>query len=165
MSKTVIASIAALAAVSVLSLSFPMAASAQGRGPGAPGGPGASPPHHSRAVERFMLLSDINGDGKVTAAEINDDQSRIFTAMDVDNDSSLSTDEMKRRGRSLQAYRTTTLFDLMDANGDGKLSLKEVQAPTQRWFKRYDANNDGAMEANEVPARRGRTGRRGRGRR
>ncbi len=164
MSKSAIASIAALAAVSVLSLSFPMAASAQGRGPGAPGGPGAAPSQQSRAVERFMLLYDINGDGKVTVAEINDDQSRIFAAMDVDNDSSLSTDEMKRRGRSLQAYRTTTLFDLMDANGDGKLSLKEVQAPTRRWFKRYDVNNDGAMEASEVPARHGRRGR-GRGRR
>lgn len=161
MSKSAIASIAALAAVSVLSLSFPTAASAQGRGPG---GPGASPPQPSRAVERFMLLYDINGDGKVTVAEINDDQSRIFTAMDVDNDGSLSTDEMKRRGRLLQAYRTTTLFDLMDANGDGKLSLKEIQAPTRRWFKRYDANNDGAMEASEVPARHGRRGR-GRGRR
>ena len=150
MSKSAISSIAALAAVSVLTLSFPMAASAQGRGPG------ASPPPQSRAVERFMLLYDINGDGKVTAAEINEDQSRIFAAMDVDNDSSLSTDEMKRRGRSLQAYRTTTLFDLMDANGDGKLSLKEVQAPTRRWFKRYDVNNDGAMEASEVPVRHGR---------
>lgn len=159
MSKSAFASIAALAAVSVLSLSFPMAASAQGRGPG---GPGASPPQQSRAVERFMLLYDINGDGKVTVAEINDDQSRIFTAMDVDNDSSLSTDEMKRRGRSLQTYRTTTLFDLMDTNGDGKLSLNEVQAPTRRWFKRYDVNNDGAMEASEVPARHGRRGRRGR---
>ena len=158
MSKSAIASIAALAAVSVLTLSFPMAASAQGRGPG------AAPPQQSRAVERFMLLYDINGDGKVTVAEINDDQSRIFAAMDVDNDSSLSTDEMKRRGRSLQAYRTTTLFDLMDANGDGKLSLKEVQAPTRRWFKRYDVNNDGAMEASEMPVRHGRRGR-GRGRR
>lgn len=162
MSKSAIASIAALAAVSVLSLSFPTAASAQGRGSGGPSAPGASPPQQSRAVERFMLLYDINGDGKVTVAEINDDQSRIFTAMDIDNDGSLSTDEMKRRGRSLQGYRTTTLFDLMDANGDGKLSLKEIQAPTRRWFKRYDVNNDGAMEASEVPARHGR---RGRGRR
>ncbi len=164
MSKSAIASIAALAAVSVISLSLPMSASAQGRGPGAPGGPGASPPQQSRAVERFMLMYDINRDGKVTVAEINDDQSRIFAAIDVDNDSSLSTDEMKRRGRSLQTYRTTTLFDLMDANGDGKLSLKEVQAPARRWFKRYDADNDGVMEASEVPARHGRRGR-SRGRR
>ena len=164
MSKTIIASIAsiaALAAVSVLSLSLPMAASAQGQGAG---GPGAAAPPQSRAVERFMLLYDINGDGKVTVAEINDDQARIFTALDVDNDGSLSTDEMKRRGRLLQAYRTTTLFDLMDANGDGKLSLKEIQAPTGRWFKRYDANNDGVMDAGEVPVRHGRRGR-GRGRR
>ncbi|MHA1108920.1 MAG: hypothetical protein ACTSQV_07380, partial [Alphaproteobacteria bacterium] len=106
-----------------------------------------------------------NGDGKVTVKEINGDQSRIFTAMDIDNDKSLSVDEMKRRGRSLQSYRTTTLFDLLDANSDGKLSVDEVQAPTQRWFKRYDSNGDGIMEAGELPDRHARRGSYRRGRR
>lgn len=118
----------------------------------------------SRHAERMMGLYDLNNDGKITIAEINGDQARIFTAMDIDGDNHLSVDEMKRRGRSLQVFRTTTIFDLLDANGDGKLSVEEINGPSNRWFKRYDANNDGVMEASELPAGRhhGRRGWRGR---
>ncbi len=177
MTRTAYPTAAALTAFSISGLSFSTAVSAQSPQPGtmgamtAPGGTGAmgamgagmaQMPHHS---ERFMMLYDTDGDGKVTVKEINDDQSRIFTAMDIDNDNSLSTDEMKRRGRSLQSYRTTTLFDLLDVNGDGKLSIAEVQAPTRRWFKRYDANKDGVMDAGEMPGRHARRGGYRRGRR
>ena len=109
----------------------------------------------------MIRLFDLNGDGKVTLEEINTDQARIFTALDVNDDKSMSVDEIRRRGRSLQIFRTTTLFDLLDANGDGKLSVAEVQAPSKRWFKRYDANGDGVMEASELPADHRHGGRRG----
>ena len=118
-------------------------------------------PRISRHVERMMWLYDINGDGKITLAEINADQVRMFTALDVDGDKSLAVDEIRRRGRSLLIFRTTTLFDLLDANGDGKLSVAEVQAPSKRWFKRYDINGDGVMEASEIPKLRRRRGGRG----
>ena len=42
------------------------------------------------------------------------------------------------------------LFDLLDTDGDGKLSVAEIQAPSKRWFKRYDKNGDKVMEAGEV---------------
>jgi Ca2+-binding EF-hand superfamily protein len=158
-------------------MSFASAVSAQ-----TPGGPGARGPHmggqqmgsgphmsgaqmgahhRSRHAERMLRLFDTNGDGKITLAEINADQARMFTALDVDGDKSMSVDEIRRRGRSLQIFRTTTLFDLLDANGDGKLSVAEVQAPSKRWFKRYDENGDGVMEASEIPQRHGHRGRRG----
>ena len=109
----------------------------------------------------MIRLFDLDGDGKVTLEEINTDQARIFTALDVDDDKSMSVDEIKRRGRSLLIFRTTTLFDLLDSNGDGKLSVVEVQAPSQRWFKRYDANGNGIMEAEELPESHKRGGRGG----
>ena len=143
----------AIGLLSMALLLVPLTASAQGRG-----GPDAAPPQTPRHVERFMLLYDVNGDGKVTIGEINADQARIFTAMDVDGDNAMSVAEMQRRGRSLQIFRTTTLFDLLDSNGDGKLSVAEIQAPSKRWFKRYDKNGDKVMEASEVPARHGRRG-------
>lgn len=152
-----------------------LASSVSAQMPAGPGGPGARGPHmggqpmenhhKSRHAERMMRLYDIDGDGKITIAEINNDQARIFTALDVNNDKSMSVDEIRRRGRSLQIFRTTTLFDLLDTDGDGKLSVAEVQAPSKRWFKRYDTNGDGAMDASEIPDQRGPGGRRGRGRR
>ena len=146
----------AITALSLTLSSGTFTASAQG-----PGGP-ATPPPTPRHVERFMLLYNVNGDGdgKVTIGEINADQARIFTAMDVNGDKDMSVSEMQRRGRSLQIFRTTTLFDLLDTNSDGKLSVAEIQAPSKRWFKRYDKNGDKVMEASEVPARHRRRARR-----
>ncbi|GEM_PF-3559849 len=123
------------------------------------------PKRLTRSARRFMNLYDLNGDGKVTTKEISTDQSKILGAMDIDNDKGLSVDEMRRRGRSLQIWRSVTLFDLLDANGDQKVTAEELSAPMKRWFKRYDENGDGVMEASEVPdKRRGKRGKR-RGRR
>jgi len=110
---------------------------------------------------RFMQLFDTDGDGKVSADEIAADQARLFRALDIDGNGTLSVEEVRRRGYILQVWRVTTMFDLMDVNGDRQLTVEEITAPMKRWFARYDANSDGAMEATEVPERR----RPGRGRR
>lgn len=105
-------------------------------------------------AQRFLELFDLNGDSKATLSEIATDQKRLFAAIDLDNDAKLSVAEFGRRGRSLQVWRTTTVFDLLDTNGDAMLTLAEIQAPTMRWFKRYDANGDGFLSANELPRQR-----------
>ena len=91
----------------------------------------------------FMRLYDANNDGKVTTGEIANDQARMLNAIDLNNDKSLSIDEMRRRGRSLQIWRSVTLFDLLDTNGNQKISDEELSAPMKRLFKRYDGNKEG----------------------
>jgi Ca2+-binding EF-hand superfamily protein len=42
------------------------------------------------------------------------------------------------------------MFSLMDADGDGKLSLQEFQAAHERIFKAMDANKDGFVTLEEM---------------
>lgn len=104
-------------------------------------------PHLSRT---FRLL-DTNGDGKVSLEEIKAEQARLIGAADLDGDGKLSVDEFRRRGWWFQKLHTSTLFDLMDANGDQTLSADEIANPSARWFKRYDKNADGGVSPDEVP--------------
>jgi len=117
--------------------------------PGTP--PAAGPGPHNHRAQHFFELFDTNKDGKASIDEMLAEHARVFGAADVDRDGSLSVDEFRRRGRLLQSLGTTTLFDMLDANGDGKISQAELDAPTRRWVTRYDANKDGAMDATEMP--------------
>ncbi len=101
----------------------------------------------------FTGLLDTDGDGKVSLAEIAAEQKRLFGAADVDGDGKLSVAEFRRRGHLFQGLRATTLFDLMDANGDRELTVEEISKPSERWFRRYDANGDGMLEEQELPGK------------
>lgn len=103
------------------------------------------------SLSRTFRLLDTNGDGKVSLDEINAEQTRLIGAADVDGDGKLSVDEFRRRGWWFQKLHTTTLFDLMDANGDQTLSAEEITSPSARWFKRYDKDSDGGVTPAEVP--------------
>lgn len=102
-------------------------------------------------LPRILNILDTNGDGKVTLDEIEAEQKRLIGAADLNGDGKLSVDEFRRRGRWFQRLHTTTLFDLMDADGDQVLSAEEIAAPSARWFKRYDKNADGGLVTDEVP--------------
>ncbi|MDJ0948391.1 MAG: EF-hand domain-containing protein [Alphaproteobacteria bacterium] len=141
-------------AASALALAAAPAFSQGGKGHGAGGRDG------SWRQARMMQILDTDGDGKISLAEITAEQRRLVAASDVDGNGTLSADEFRRRGGLFQRLGTTTLFDLMDADGDKILTAEEIQKPSERWLTRYDANGDGALDADELPQPQWRRGRR-----
>ena len=61
---------------------------------------------------------------------------------------------MMGHGRGMLGHSVTMriIFGLMDANGDGKLSLEEFQAAHERIFKAMDADHDGTVTLEEMKA-------------
>jgi Ca2+-binding EF-hand superfamily protein len=105
--------------------------------------------HRMRRVSRRLQLLDTNKDGKVSLAEIHAEQKRLMAAADVNGDGKLSVEEFRRRGRWFLRLRTVSFFDMLDTDGDGQISEKEMTAPSARWFKRHDENKDEALDGEE----------------
>ncbi len=125
----------------------------------AQGRPGATHDHQQFErfrTERYIQLFDTDGSGTVSLEEIMAEQGRLIQATDVDGNGKLSVEEFHRRGHLLLMLRATTVFDMLDANGDRQLTAEEIAAPTQRWFSRYDTNSDGDLDADEIPVGRSR---------
>jgi EF hand domain-containing protein len=55
-----------------------------------------------------------------------------------------------RAGGLPPPFMMRMMFSLMDAEGDGKLSLQEFQAAHERIFKAMDANKDGFVTLEEM---------------
>ena len=111
-------------------------------------------PGMGRRAARFLRIFDTDGNGSVSLAEIQAEQKRIAGAADVDGDGVLSVDEFRRRGRLIRSLGATSLFDMLDTDGDRMVTQTEIAAPSARWFQRYDANADGAVSVDELPRRR-----------
>jgi hypothetical protein len=57
------------------------------------------------------------------------------------------------RGRAMMApVMMRIIFSLMDADGDGKLTLQEFQAAHERIFKAMDTDHDGTVTLEEMQA-------------
>jgi Ca2+-binding EF-hand superfamily protein len=128
----------------------------QGAGPGGDAAAPRRETRHSpgerrrarRMSQRIQLL-DTNKDGKVSLEEIHAEQKRLMGAADVNGDGKLSVEEFRRRGRWFIRLRTISFFDMLDTDGDGQISEKEMTDPSARWFKRYDENQDKALDRDE----------------
>ena len=60
--------------------------------------------------------------------------------------------EMMGHGMMGHSVVMRIIFGLMDANGDGKLSLEEFQAAHERIFKAMDTDHDGTVTLEEMEA-------------
>ncbi|MGE5547385.1 MAG: EF-hand domain-containing protein [Solirubrobacterales bacterium] len=105
----------------------------------------------------FLVLLAMAATTPALAEPINPSESgraalARFQSLDRNGDKALTRAELLARGRE---YAADALFVMLDADGDGRLSLKEMQgrgvgALIAR-FDAYDVNKDGYVTRREFP--------------
>lgn len=112
---------------------------------------------------------DADGDGKITEAEIEAHKAARFAEIDADGNGSVSAEELKAHHEAKAQEREEQreerkeerkergmdkMFERMDANEDGELSLEELNtpAPKQSFFEKLDKNEDGFITEDELKA-------------
>lgn len=114
---------------------------------------GAAEPPTRPAPALFAAL-DADGDGRVTAAELQSARAGQIERFDADGDGRLSAEEYRSWWLDAAQARLTRLFRADDRDGDGLVSLEELLARSDALLKRRDRDGDGAISIEEWRPRR-----------
>jgi Ca2+-binding EF-hand superfamily protein len=99
---------------------------------------------------------DADGNGSVTAAEIEAHRAARFAELDADGNGQVSRQEFMDHAAARAGERAGTMFDRLDADGDGTLSRDAIEArggpgpDAARMIERFDADGDGAISETEL---------------
>ena len=113
---------------------------------------------------RDSMRADTDGDGRISRAEAtaagSERSSEWFDKLDLNKDGYVTSDEMKQaretRGDNMRAgmkQKMEERFKEADTNGDGQLSLDEVQAKMPRLADRFttlDTDKNGQLSKEEL---------------
>ncbi len=117
-----------------------------------------------RGAANFCARDDLNRDGKVTRAELDKALAQQFAA--ATRGGNTLTREQFTQMQSARANRTSgRMFQRLDRDHSGTLTLEEFAAAQKRTFARLDRNNDGTITKDELSSsRRSSSGRGAQGR-
>ena len=129
----------------------PGAPAARGRSSGSSGGRGIA----SRGRSSLCFADDSNRDGKVTRAEFDKATQQAFNGFAKGG--SLNPEQFYQFEAAQSRTISARVFQRLDRDRDGKLTLQEFASSQERLFARLDKNNDGAVTQDELTSsRRGR---------
>jgi Ca2+-binding EF-hand superfamily protein len=98
----------------------------------------------------FFEAFDVNGDGKVTQAEIDQVRQQRLAKFDTNGDGKLSLEEYQALWMDAMHVRMVRAFQALDSNGDGLVTVEEFTAPYSHVVNRLDTNGDGQLTQDEV---------------
>ncbi len=118
-------------------------------------------PHEGqRRGEQMFDKADINGDGQISADEIEAAKKKSFAKMDVDGDGYLTEadrevvreqrQQKRAKMREKMQERRAERLEKIDSNGDGKISEREFMAAESGRLDKLDQNQDGLISKEEA---------------
>jgi hypothetical protein len=113
----------------------------------------AAEPTAPAAPPLFAAL-DADGDGRVTAVELQAARAAQIDRFDADGDGRLSAVEYRTWWLDAAQARLTRQFRADDRDGDGMISLDDLIARSGALLKRRDRDGDGAISVEEWRPRR-----------
>ena len=114
---------------------------------------GASRNYSARGgLSGFCLDNDVNRDGRVTRAELDNAAGKRFAAA-TGGGQALNANQYVagEQGRFLSMNERT--FRRLDRDGDGRLTVQEFAGNALRLFARLDRNKDGVLSSDEMRPR------------
>jgi Ca2+-binding EF-hand superfamily protein len=106
----------------------------------------------SRGAGGFCSRDDLNHDGKVTRAELDQALHQQFAA--AAKGGAMNRDQFTGM-QSTRAQQTSgRTFRRLDQDHDGKLTFAEFSVTPQRTFERMDKNGDGVITRDEMQSSR-----------
>ena len=121
-----------------------------GGGPDDPGGPGGRHEEEWHAPVQILLRFDANHDGSVTRAEMEAGLKAEFAAADANHDGVLELDEVRAVNNKRWGEDQSAASPLVDWNHDGVVDFDEFAATARSLFDQMDANGDGVLSPAEL---------------
>ena len=120
---------------------------------GGPGGPGGRHEEEWHAPVQILLRFDANHDGSVTRAEMEAGLKAEFAAADANHDGVLELDEVRAVNNKRWSEDQSAASPLVDWNHDGVVDFDEFAATARSLFDQMDANGDGVLSPKELKPR------------
>jgi Ca2+-binding EF-hand superfamily protein len=114
------------------------------------GGDGQAEPAKPRRARETMRLQrfDVNGDGKVVRAELEQTLEADFKKEDKNGDGALDVSEARPLNERIREEKVAS--PVFDWNADGKIVYVEFASQWRTLFDRADKNRDGTVDEEEM---------------
>ncbi len=104
---------------------------------------------HGGRMAMMLAYFDTDGDGKISREEIEQVRDDRFAAFDSNRDQALSLEEFEGLWLDFMRERMVDGFQRFDADGDGLITLAEINRPLNNAMLRMDRNEDGVIDRSD----------------